>query len=50
MTTTIQTQAALLVHRGRIQAGLRNATTRPASNGGRRVFPRFSRSPLLRLA
>ena len=31
MTTTINTQAALLLHRERVQDALRNATTRPAS-------------------
>jgi hypothetical protein len=50
MTTTINTQAALLLHRERLQGTLRNATTRAASKGGRRKFPRLNRSPLLRLA
>ncbi len=49
MTTTTQNQAALLLHRERIQDALRNATTRTAF-GGRRRFPRRNRSPLLRLA
>ena len=50
MTTMINTQAALLHHRERIQDALRSATTRSASSGGRRIFPRLNRSPLLRLA
>jgi|SoimicMinimDraft_4_1059732.scaffolds.fasta_scaffold810001_1 hypothetical protein len=50
MTTTINSQAALLFHRERIQDALRSATSRPASDGGRRIFPRLNRSPLLRLA
>jgi hypothetical protein len=50
MTTTIHSQAALLLHRERIQDAMRHATTRPASDGGRRFLPRLGRSPLLRLA
>jgi hypothetical protein len=50
MTSTPQAQAALLIHRERIQDALRYAATRPASNGRRKLFPRMNRSPLLRLA
>ena len=32
MTTTTHSQAALLLHRERIQDALRSATSRPASN------------------
>ena len=49
MTSTIHTQAALLLHRERLQDALRNATSRPSRKATRR-FPRMQRSPLLRLA
>jgi len=46
MTSTMQNQAALLIHRERLQVALRNANLRKAT----RRFPRMQRSPLLRLA
>jgi hypothetical protein len=46
MTSTMQNQAALLVHRERLETALRNANVRKAT----RRFPRMQRSPLLRLA
>ena len=49
MTSTMQNQAALLLHRERLSDALRNASTRPSRKGTRR-FPRLQRSPLLRLA
>jgi hypothetical protein len=49
MTSTMHSQAALLLHRERLQAALRNASTRSPRKGARR-FPRMQRSPLLRLA
>ncbi len=48
MTSTMQNQAALLLHRERLQDALRTAS-RPSRKGTRR-FPRMQRSPLLRLA
>jgi hypothetical protein len=49
MHSTMHNQAALLLHRERLQAALRNASKRPSGKGTRR-FPRMQRSPLLRLA
>jgi hypothetical protein len=49
MTSTMQIQAALLVHGERVQVALRGAKARPSRSGARR-FPRLQRSPLLRLA
>jgi hypothetical protein len=49
MTSTMQNQAALLLHRERLQGALRTASVRSARKGARR-FPRMQRSPLLRLA
>jgi hypothetical protein len=49
VTSTINSQAALLLHRERLQVALRNAKARPSRTGTRR-FPRMQRSPLLRLA
>jgi hypothetical protein len=50
MTPVHHTQAALLLHRERIQDALRNAALRPSTKGRRARFPRLSRSPLLRFA
>jgi len=46
MTSTMQNQAALLLHRERLQVALRTSNVRKAA----RRFPRMQRSPLLRLA
>ena len=49
MTSTMQNQAALLLHRERLHVALRDASVRSSRKGMRR-FPRMQRSPLLRLA